>query len=999
MQQQLSTILSADDAELVWSAFTSTKNSAATTEFNKQAHKVFSKTWGGNTYENVFEGSSLVDRLVEKSPERYSTREKATEVLQGVLKEGFIKSIGRSRVFEDGAQLFYWTENSPSSNNMATTVNSRTQRFNKPQQEESKPAWTTPNLKKTGRPGAASLKRMETNTSSRATQNAVSKETDNDKKVNATKSLSRGLAALLEKDQAFSSQNVQDNKDDEKNEEKGETNGHPNMLNGQGKTSNDEATPENSKTDSKPQSSTQRSVHKTPQVKLVQTGSVTDDSKQCSTQRFVHKAPQVQQAQTGFVADVVKPIAHQNGEVVPLKKAVQEGKVAQVKPATQTYVAKAPVIVQGKKIGPEGVPETAKEEESTNKKADIVTSSIKTSPFINQKEVKESAASKVIKSSPIKMVNGVHEEKKSEVVTAKESSTNVNQLTTVESDKETVDFLKKEIERMKAEHERELAKYEEKINEMKHQIEQATSEGTTSEASSDLSRSSSVSSLPPPAPPPPPPPSGPPAPPPPPPPGSASPPPPPPPVPGAGPPPPPPPMGPGARRLGGRVQPKKAAIKPDVEMKPLFWTRILISDETDGDDLNNNKPKNSIWKHVTEMDFNRKEFQKLFGRKTSKKSKCDRRSTLKDDDHFSHSKGQHAAKLLDNSRSQTIGIIMSSLSCQLEDIRNAIYKMDTSVLDMDGLKALYDIRPRADEIELITKYQQENPNVLLDKPEEFLLQIHKMDHFAERLECWLYRNKFTETSTAIDRRLSAICEACSLLRTNEDVSFVLSIVLTLGNFMNGGTNRGQADGFQLSVLNKIKDVKTQDNETNLMKYIVQVYCDKRHGGERGDFNLPDPYSILAAAQVSFKDIKAELAEAKISLATCKAKSEMVLGDDNSQQREPFGSFVNEYLQTGEREVARLEKKVQGTVEDFKEVVDYYQYTGEGEEVTPPLFFGIWGNFLEAFKNFWKAEQINLAKRTFCNTEHLKQIRATATKFKKRRTSNTEDPNRSRTKTS
>ena len=39
----------------------------------------------------------------------------------------------------------------------------------------------------------------------------------------------------------------------------------------------------------------------------------------------------------------------------------------------------------------------------------------------------------------------------------------------------------------------------------------------------------------------------------------------------------------------------------------------------------------------------------------------------------------------------------------------------------------------------------------LDKPEEFLLQIHKMDHFAERLECWLYRNKFTETITAIGK--------------------------------------------------------------------------------------------------------------------------------------------------------------------------------------------------------------------------------------------------------
>ena len=44
---------------------------------------------------------------------------------------------------------------------------------------------------------------------------------------------------------------------------------------------------------------------------------------------------------------------------------------------------------------------------------------------------------------------------------------------------------------------------------------------------------------------------------------------------------------------------------------------------------------------------------------------------------------------------------------------------------------------------------------------------------------------------------------------SDDLSFVLSLILTLGNFMNGGTNRGQADGYQLSVLNKIRDVKTQ----------------------------------------------------------------------------------------------------------------------------------------------------------------------------------------------
>ena len=41
------------------------------------------------------------------------------------------------------------------------------------------------------------------------------------------------------------------------------------------------------------------------------------------------------------------------------------------------------------------------------------------------------------------------------------------------------------------------------------------------------------------------------------------------------------------------------------------------------------------------------------------------------------------AKLLETNRSRAIGIKMSSLNCQLEDIRNAVYNMDTSVVDME----------------------------------------------------------------------------------------------------------------------------------------------------------------------------------------------------------------------------------------------------------------------------------------------------------------------------
>ena len=446
------------------------------------------------------------------------------------------------------------------------------QRLNDPaKHEETKPAWATHVLRKTnaGRPGGVSL-------ATSSAQNAASEETGNERKTNASKSLSRGLAALLERDQSFSSQNVKDDKSEDKREDTEET---KEVLN-----SNGQAKPENSK----PSSSSQRTVYKAPQVQQVQTGFVSmvdkpEKSKPTSpTQRFVQKAPQVQQVQTGLVTDLAKPITNQESETMPLKKAVQEGKVNQIKPATQTYVAKSPVIVQGRKSGPGGPPETTNEKQITPKK-DIVTSSIKTSPFIIEKE-DEKCEPKVLTSSAVKMVNGVHEAKKIEPTESKERSTkaaSVNQNKTVKSDEETVEFLKKEIERIKAEHEQELKKYQETINEMKNRLESDSSSDRSS-----VSSEPSVASPPPPppgppAPPPPPPPPGsmspPPPPPPPPAPGSTSSPPPPPPVPGGGPPPPPPPMGPGARRFGGPGKPKKAAVKPDVEMKPLFWTRILIS--------------------------------------------------------------------------------------------------------------------------------------------------------------------------------------------------------------------------------------------------------------------------------------------------------------------------------------------------------------------------------------------------------------------------------------
>jgi formin 2 len=59
---------------------------------------------------------------------------------------------------------------------------------------------------------------------------------------------------------------------------------------------------------------------------------------------------------------------------------------------------------------------------------------------------------------------------------------------------------------------------------------------------------------------------------------------------------------------------------------------------------------------------------------------------------------------------------------------------------------------------------------------------------------------------------------------SESLKTVLSLILALGNFMNGGNRaRGQADGFGLEILAKLRDVKSKDNSITLLHYIVRAY--------------------------------------------------------------------------------------------------------------------------------------------------------------------------------
>uniref|UniRef100_A0A8C4E4V1 Formin 1 n=1 Tax=Dicentrarchus labrax TaxID=13489 RepID=A0A8C4E4V1_DICLA len=417
--------------------------------------------------------------------------------------------------------------------------------------------------------------------------------------------------------------------------------------------------------------------------------------------------------------------------------------------------------------------------------------------------------------------------------------------------------------------------------------------------------------------------------------GPPPPPPPPPPfTPGLAPPPPPPPGG----SLMADKPPRKPAVEPSRPMKPLYWTRIQIQD-------NNN---NTLWNVLEEPNLiNTSEFEDLFAKTTAQT----KRKPLSEA-YEKKAKAKKIIKLLDGKRSQAVGILISSLHLEMKDIQQAVLSVDHSVVDLETIEALYDNRAQPEELETIKKHyetSEEEEVKLLDKPEQFLYELSQIPDFAGRAHCIIFQSAFIEGIGSIQRKLNTVNSA---LLESDSVRGLVGLVLALGNHMNGGSRvRGQADGFGLEILPKLKDVKSRDNRISLVDYVVSYYLhyvDKNAGTDKSIFPLPEPQDVFLAAQVKFDDLNRDLRQLGRDLTKCEKDVQKVCSDSPEEHLQPFKDKMEAFVLSGEY---------------FQDLVLYFGLrpkTGE-KEVTTGHFFMLWFEFCADFKARWKRENKNLSK--------------------------------------
>ncbi|XP_031822811.1 formin-2 isoform X2 [Sarcophilus harrisii] len=397
---------------------------------------------------------------------------------------------------------------------------------------------------------------------------------------------------------------------------------------------------------------------------------------------------------------------------------------------------------------------------------------------------------------------------------------------------------------------------------------------------------------------------------------------------------------------------RKQAIEPCRPMKPLYWTRIQLHSKRDSS-------ISLIWEKIEEPSIDCHEFEELFSKTAVKERKKPISDTI------TKTKTKQVVKLLSNKRSQAVGILMSSLHLDMKDIQHAVVNLDNSVVDLETLQALYENRAQTDELEKIEKHgrsckEKENAKSL-DKPEQFLYELSLIPNFSERVFCILFQSTFSESICSIRRKLELLQKLCETLKNGSGVMQVLGLVLAFGNYMNGGNKtRGQADGFGLDILPKLKDVKSSDNSRSLLSYIVSYYLrnfDQDAGKEQCVFPLPEPQDLFQASQMKFEDFQKDLRKLKKDLRACETEAGKVYQMSLEEHIQPFKESMEHFIFQAKIDQEAEEHSLTAAHKCFLETTAYFfmkPKMGE-KEVSPNVFFSLWHEFSSDFKDFWKKE--------------------------------------------
>ncbi|XP_028317756.1 FH1/FH2 domain-containing protein 3 isoform X3 [Gouania willdenowi] len=208
--------------------------------------------------------------------------------------------------------------------------------------------------------------------------------------------------------------------------------------------------------------------------------------------------------------------------------------------------------------------------------------------------------------------------------------------------------------------------------------------------------------------------------------------------------------------------------------------------------------------------------------------------------------------VLDSKRSNAINIGLTVLPPP-RTIKTAILNFDEYALNKEGIEKILTMIPTEEEKQRIQEAQLANPDVPLGSAEQFLLTLSSISELSARLQLWAFKMDYEATEKEVAEPLQDLKEGMDQLEKNKTLRYILSTLLSIGNFLNS-TN---AKGFELTYLEKVPEVKDTVHKQSLLHHACSSVVE----------NFPhstDLYSEIGAitrsAKVDFDQLQENLCQ-------------------------------------------------------------------------------------------------------------------------------------------
>uniref|UniRef100_V5GJX6 Uncharacterized protein n=1 Tax=Kalmanozyma brasiliensis (strain GHG001) TaxID=1365824 RepID=V5GJX6_KALBG len=299
--------------------------------------------------------------------------------------------------------------------------------------------------------------------------------------------------------------------------------------------------------------------------------------------------------------------------------------------------------------------------------------------------------------------------------------------------------------------------------------------------------------------------------------------------------------------------------------------------------------------------------------------------------------------LLNLTRAQNVSIVLTRIRMPFAEMRAAILQCDESKLSIDHLKSINKCLPTTDELGLVRDYDGDIGT--LSKADQFFKEMLGIPRLSERLACMVYMRTFELDLEEIKPDLRILKHAVDEINGSAKFKSVLHTVLTIGNVLNSSTFRGEAAGFQLSDLLKLRDTKPSQPTPatpTLLHYLVRVLnkTDKTLVGF-----LDDCSHVEAAARLSTTSVMASIAALITGHVTIKREMTVLQNVGISSQSDRFVDVTDEFLRQTSPQLKALQLVERTVSANLSKLLTYF---GEDPSQTKPEdFFGLVSSFGQA----------------------------------------------------